>query len=94
MYKLTNQIIFTKAKEIKELLRMKEEIEVEIASLSDELKVGLIERGVDELVIGEYKIRYKEVVSNRFDTTTFKTKHEEIYKQFVRQITSKRFTIA
>ncbi len=91
---MTNQTIEAKAKEIKELLRMKEELETEIASLQDELKAELTERSTDELVAGEYKIRYKSVTSNRFDTATFKAKYEELYNQFVKQTTSRRFTIA
>lgn len=91
---MTNQTIEAKAKEIKELLRMKEELETEIASLQDELKAELTERSTDELVAGEYKIRYKAVTSNRFDTATFKAKYEELYNQFVKQTTSRRFTIA
>ena len=91
---MTNKTIEAKAKEIKELLRMKEELETEIASLQDELKAELTERSTDELIAGEYKIRYKAVTSNRFDTATFKTKYEELYNQFVKQTTSRRFTIA
>lgn len=91
---MTNQTIEAKAKEIKELLRMKEELETEIASLQDELKAELTERRTDELIAGEYKIRYKAVTSDRFDTATFKAKYEELYNQFVKQSTSRRFTIA
>lgn len=91
---MTNKTIESKAKEIKELLRMKEELETEIASLQDELKAELTERSTDELIAGEYKIRYKAVTSNRFDTATFKAKYEELYNQFVKQTTSRRFTIA
>lgn len=91
---MTNKTIEAKAKEIKELLRMKEELETEIASLQDELKAELTERSTDELIAGEYKIRYKAVTSNRFDTATFKVKYEELYNQFVKQTTSRRFTIA
>ena len=91
---MSSKTIETKAKEIKELLRMKEELETEIASLQDELKAELTERSTDELIAGEYKIRYKAVTSNRFDTATFKAKYEELYNQFVKQTTSRRFTIA
>lgn len=90
---MTNKTIETKAREIKELMRMREELETEIASLQDELKAELTERSTDELVAGEYKIRYKEVTSNRFDTTSFKAKYKELYEQYTKTTTSKRFTI-
>ena len=91
---MTNQTIEAKAKEIKELLRMKEELETEIASLQDELKAELTERSTDELIAGEYKIRYKEVSSNRFDTTSFKATHKELYEQYTKTTVSRRFSIA
>lgn len=90
---MTNKTIEAKAKEIKELLRMKEDIETEIASLQDELKAELTERSTDELIAGEYKIRYKDVTSNRFDTTSFKAKYKELYEQYTKTTVSKRFTI-
>ncbi len=90
---MTNKTIETKAKEIKELIRMKEELEAEISSLQDELKAEMTERSTEEMVVGEYKIRYKSVCSNRFDTTTFKAKYEELYNQYLKQTTTKRFTI-
>ena len=91
---MSTKTIETKVKEIKELSRMKEEIEVEIASLQDELKAELTERSTDELVAGEYKIRYKEVSSNRFDTTSFKSTHKELYEQYTKTTVSRRFSIA
>jgi len=83
-----------KVKEIKELARMKEELELEIASLQDEIKAEMVERDTDEITTNEYKIRYKEVQSNRFDTTSFKAKYSDLYNQFVKVTTSKRFTIS
>lgn len=91
---MSTKAIETKVKEIKELSRIKEEIEVEIASLQDELKAELTERCTDELVAGEYKIRYKEVSSNRFDTTSFKATHKELYEQYTKTTVSRRFSIA
>ena len=43
------------AKEIKELTRMKEELDAEITALQDSIKAEMLCRGVDELAAGEYK---------------------------------------
>lgn len=48
-----------KAKEIKELLRLKEELEREIVALQDEIKQEMSARVTTELIAGEYKIRCK-----------------------------------
>ena len=39
----------------------------------------MTEQNVDELVTSEYKIRWKEVESKRFDTTSFKQKYSDLY---------------
>lgn len=86
--------IESKVKELKELQRMSEELTAEIESIKDELKAEMAARNTDEITTTEYKIRYKEVTSNRFDTTSFKAKYSDLYKQFTKTTTSKRFTIA
>lgn len=39
-------------------------------------------------------VRYKTVKSNRFDTTAFKKEHADMYADFLKESTSRRFTIA
>ena len=73
---------------------MKEELEAEISSIQDEIKAVMTEQNVDELVTNEYKIRWKEVESKRFDTTSFKQKYSDLYNQFTKCSICRRFTIA
>ena len=47
----------------------------------------------EELEAGAYIIRWTSVLSNRFDTTSFKKLHNELYKEFTKQVTSRRFSI-
>jgi predicted phage-related endonuclease len=49
---------------------------------------------VEELPAGQYIARFTTVLSNRFDSTTFKREHADLYKQYTRQSTSRRFSIA
>lgn len=83
-----------KVRELKELQRMAEELASEITSIQDEIKAEMLNRSTDELTAGGYKVRWKEVVSNRFDSTAFKAKYSDLYTQFTKQTASKRFTIA
>jgi predicted phage-related endonuclease len=46
------------------------------------------------MVVDVFKIRWKVVKSSRFDTAAFKTTHAELYKQYLKEIESRRFTVA
>lgn len=83
-----------RVKELKELQRMSDELNAEIEAIKDELKAEMAARNTDEILTSEYKLKYKEVSSSRFDTTSFKNKYIDLYNQFLKVTTSKRFTIA
>ena len=90
---MSTNYLQAKIKELKELQRMQEELDQEITSIQDEIKQEMSLRGTDELTTGEYRIRWTEVISNRFDSKAFKEKYQELYNQFNKQIQSKRFSI-
>lgn len=81
-------------KDFKELQRMSEEIAAEMEAIKDRIKAEISERGTDEIITGEYKIRYKTVKSSRFDTKAFKESHQDLYTAFVKESVTTRFTIA
>lgn len=62
-----------------------------IDGLKDELKAELISRGEDEVETDMFTISYKDVVSNRFDTVTFKKENEILYNHYLKESVSKRF---
>lgn len=90
---MTKSEIATKAKEIKELKIMLDELTAEITSLEDELKAEMTATGTEEIITDLFKIRYTTVTSNRFDTKAFKATHSELYQQYTKPTTSKRFSI-
>ena len=47
----------------------------------------------EEEKIGDFVIRYKTITSKRFDTTSFAESHKDLYDQFLRPATTKRFSI-
>ena len=83
-----------RVKEMRELQRMAEELQAEITTIQDEIKQEMTEQNVDELVAGEYKIRWAEVISKRFDTTAFKNKYQDLYSQYVKESVTRRFSVA
>ena len=91
---MSTKEITAKVKRIKALQLKADELTAEIESLKDEVKAEMTAQGVDELTAGVFKVSYKDVTTNRFDTTRFKKLHEDIYKMFVNVTTSKLFTIS
>lgn len=83
-----------KVKELKELKILASELDAEISSIEDDIKAFMLLEGTDEVITSEYKIRYKTVASNRFDTTAFKRERSDLYSLFTKQTTTRRLTIA
>jgi len=81
-------------KDLRELTRMKEELENEIASIQDSIKAMMTEQAVDELLGADYKITWKMVQSSRLDTTALKKALPEIAEQYSKVTTSRRFIVA
>ena len=73
---------------------MMEEIKAEADSIRNSIKAEMETREVEELIAGQYIVRYTSVLSNRFDSTAFKKVMPEIYKAYTKQVSSRRFTIS
>ena len=73
---------------------MREEIKAEADTIRNSIKAEMEAREVEELIAGQYIVRYTSVLSNRFDSTAFKKVMPEIYKAYTKQISSHRFTIS
>lgn len=58
------------------------------------LKEFMTENGEETFAVGRFILRYTPVVSNKFDTTAFKKENEEIYKLYLKQVPSMRFTVS
>ena len=91
---MTVQIMEAKIAELKEWESVLDEAKVVVEALKDELKAEMTSREVEELECGTYIVRFTSVLSNRFDTTTFKKEHAEMYKAYTKQTQSRRFTVS
>lgn len=72
---------------------MMEEMKAQADSIRNEIKAEMESRELEEMIAGQYIIRYTSVLSNRFDSTAFKKVMPEIYKAYTKQVSSRRFTI-
>lgn len=73
---------------------MIEEIKAEAETVRDAIKAEMMAQDTEELIAGQYIIRWATVLSNRFDSTAFKMVMPEVYKAYTKQTTSRRFTIS
>ena len=58
------------------------------------LKEEMVRLETEELTVGTYILRYTNIVSNRFDSTTFKRLYADLYKDFTKPVSSRRFTVS
>ena len=86
--------ITTKIETLKELEALIEEAKVEAENLRDEIKAEMLTRDTEEMEAGQYIIRWTSVLSQRFDTTSFKKAYGDLYKEYTKQVASRRFSIA
>lgn len=73
---------------------MMEELKAEADTVRNTIKAEMEAREVEELIAGQYIVRYTAVLSNRFDSTAFKKVMPEIYKAYTKQVSSRRFSIS
>ena len=86
--------ITTKIEELKELEALIEEAKAEAEALRDVIKAEMLNRNTEEMEAGQYIVRWTSVLSQRFDTTSFKKVYGDLYKEYTKQTASRRFSIA
>ena len=54
----------------------------------------MINRNTDVMTVGRYIVRWTSVLFQRFDANAFKKVMPDIYKAYLKQVPSRRFSIA
>ena len=91
---MTKKEIIAQIELMDEWERVIEEAKAEVEAIKDSIKAEMADRDLDELEAGSYIVRYKTVATSRFDSTAFKKTYEDLYKAFLKQTTSRRFSIS
>ena len=73
---------------------MMDEIKAEADKVRNSINAEMEVREVEELIAGQYIIRWTSVLSNRFDSTSFKKVLPDLYHAYTKQVSSKRFSIS
>ncbi|MDY4140759.1 MAG: hypothetical protein SOY30_15705 [Eubacteriales bacterium] len=88
---MSNPNLEPKVRELLELRRMREELDAEITAAEDAIKAIM---GEDEtLTAGAFKVSWKAVTSSRLDSIALKKAMPEIAARFMKQTTTRRFSI-
>ena len=90
---MTRTEIISKIEALTEWETIIEEAKAEAEAIRDLIKAEMLEQNTEELEAGAYIVRWTSVLTNRFDTTAFKKSHGEMYKEFTKQVSSRRFTV-
>lgn len=90
---MANNELLNKIEALNSWEALMEEAKAEAEAIKDEIKRELEMRDTEELVCGQYIIRHTSVLTQRFDTTSFKKALPDVYKAFIKQSASRRFTI-
>ena len=89
----TNEII-RKLEELSELRKMADELTAEIEAIQDEIKAHMTAEETDTLTAGAFKVTWKAVTSTRIDTAALRKDLPEIWQEYGKTSTTKRFSVA
>ena len=89
----TNEII-RKLNELSELRRMADELNAEIEAIQDAIKAHMTEADTDTITAGAFKVTWKAVTSTRIDTTALRKDLPEIWQEYGKTTTTRRFSVA
>ena len=81
----------SKARELKELERMQEELTAEMEAIKDAIKAAMGDQ--EAVTAGAYKITWKPVTSSRLDGKALKAALPDIAARFTITSTARRFCI-
>lgn len=82
-----------KIRQIKELEQQKKQTEESINDIKDEIKAFMDKNKTSELVVDVFTVHWSESTSERFDSKAFKNDNEELYAEYLKETTTKRFSI-
>lgn len=90
---MTEKMIENRVKKLQAIEAQRKELEAAAEAIRAELKADMEERGVEELRTQNFILRWKEIVSRRIDSKALKAALPDVYGQFCRVSSFRRFTI-
>lgn len=74
-----------------ELSELIDKLDKEKKQIEQEVKLAMAE--AETALCGEYEVDWKNVITTRLDAERIKQEHPDIYKEYLKEIQSRRFTV-
>ena len=88
---MSNPNMESQIKDLLELKRLREELDVEIAAAEDAIKSIMGEE--ETLLAGAFKVTWIPYTTSRFDSVRFKKDHAELAAAYTKTTTTRRFSV-
>lgn len=89
----TNELI-SKLNDLAELRRLADDLDAEITAIQDEIKAHMAAAQTDTLTAGAFRVVWKSVTSTRIDTAALRRELPEVWQEYGKTTTTKRFTVS
>ena len=89
----TNELI-SKLNDLAQLRRLADDLDAEISAIQDEIKAHMAAAQTDTLTAGAFRVVWKSVTSTRIDTAALRRELPEVWQEYGKTTTTKRFTIS
>lgn len=90
---MTQKTLLKKVNTLKTLEERKKAIEKQMEIIQEEVKQELQARGTEEEAVGDWMVRFKAVVSSRFNSKAFAAEHPKLYQKYLAPSQTMRFTV-
>ena len=91
---MTNNEMIKAIEKMNEWENLMNEAKEQMTFYQDQIKEEMTNRDVEEIDLGSSIVRWTSILSSRFDTKNFKEKYAELYKQYTKEVPSRRFSIS
>ena len=89
----TNELI-SKLNDLAQLRRLADDLDAEISAIQDEIKAHMAAAQTDTLTAGAFRVVWKSVTSTRIDTAALRRELPEVWQEYGKTSTTKRFTVS
>lgn len=91
---MTNRMIDNRCKKLAELDAQIKALQAAADAIKDEIKADMEKENQTEIITGNFTVRWKDVTSNRLDSTALKKALPDVYRLYTKATVTKRFTVA
>ena len=81
-------------RKLKDLEAQQKALEEQMEKIKEEIKADMRSKGESEIHTASFVVRFKEVITNRFDSKSFAKDHKSLYEAYTKSQITMRFTIA